>query len=136
MRTGSFVKKLNIGLILFFMISPFVQGNEMTQIEKISHNLQFLIVPTGEDDAYFDKFEKLCSCVGGKVSKQLSNEQLNDFSKQLGEFAEQSESAANNMELLLKNGPPKPSEKLISYLQLIQEPIEACEKQYKIRVEF
>ncbi|MBY7832887.1 hypothetical protein KW463_08550 [Vibrio fluvialis] len=130
------MKILNIGLLILSIFSPFVQSNAMTLVNEMSQNLQYVIMPTADDDEYFQKFDKLCKCVSEEVEKQLSNDQLRDFNTQLNLFAEQTESAAKDMALLLKNGPPKPSSELMSYLQLIEEPIVACEKRFNIRVEF
>ena len=136
MHTGSVVKILNVGLLVLFAFSPFVQSKAVNLTNELSQNLQYLIMPTADDDEYFQKFDKLCECASDEVVKKFSDEQLKDFGNQLSSFAKQTESVTQNIELLLKNGPPKPSNELMSYLQLIREPVEACEKKYNIKVEF
>ena len=135
-RRESIVKILNVGLLILSIVSPFVQSKAITLVNEISQNLQYLIMPTADDDEYFQKFDKLCKCVSEEIEKQFSIDQLKGFNNQLNLFVEQTESVAKDTAFLLKNSPPEPSSELMSYLQLIQEPIEACEKQFDIRVEF
>ena len=104
--------------------------------QALSEQLQFLIMPTNEDEAYLNKYIELCDCVIDQASKLLPQEQFNQFASSLSEFADKSNEALNNIEIMLKSGPPQPSKELVSHLEKLQNTVESCEQKLGIRVEF
>ncbi|WP_125253975.1 hypothetical protein [Pseudoalteromonas sp. J010] len=106
----------------------------MSELESVSQNLQFLIAPTSEGE--FEKLEKLCRCTAKIAQEKWEPAKYSEFSNALSEHAELANSVMENMEEMLENGPPRPSETVISGMQDMVEIIESCEERYGIRVEF
>ncbi|TMN85267.1 hypothetical protein CWB72_20365 [Pseudoalteromonas phenolica] len=125
-----------ITLIIIMLLSLILKAKEvnLSELESVSQNLQFLIAPTNEDE--YEKLEKLCKCTAKIAQEKWEPAKYSEFSNALNEYAKLANSVMENMEEMLKNGPPRPSETVISGMQDMVEIIESCEEKYGIRVEF
>ncbi|MGA4604929.1 hypothetical protein [Pseudoalteromonas maricaloris] len=125
-----------ITLIIIMLLSPTLKAKEvnLTELENVSQNLQFLIAPTNVDE--YGKLEKLCKCTAKIAQEKWMPAKYSEFSNALSGYAKLVNSAMENMEEMLKNGPPRPSGTVISGMRGLVEIIESCEEKYGIRVEF
>ncbi|AOT07715.1 hypothetical protein S4054249_07590 [Pseudoalteromonas luteoviolacea] len=108
----------------------------MGSIEKVVNNLPMIIHADIYDEESEINYGNFINCIARKAAVKFSNQDYKVFGEELNNFSTKAEKAMSDVEEMLKNGPPRPSRKLIAYIEALQPTIEECEEAHNIRAEF
>jgi len=122
--------------VVTILLVPYSETKANETVSNVEKNLAFVIAPTSEDQEEFIKTIKVHGCIAKAAYSKWPEEQYKELDSELNQYANKIQKVSVDPEYVLKNGYPKPSEKLNEYFVKLSEFVPPCEKKHGVNVEF